>query len=185
MATVADLPIDEAPGVVASPARIDAWLEIAKPGDRFVYATRLCLPINSAGRKRMLVLENRGLVCLTRPRSTLDATVFKYTATRTSKPTALTRPDRPVLTSDSAPLVDDEVAIVDALLPVLERFAQAGRPCPTDKQLAERARLSEEAVKLGLEAMAAANLIRVQGMAAPTYRRVTILRTGAITGIAA
>lgn len=175
---------DEAPGVVASPERIDAWMEIAKHGDVFTYATRLCLPVNSAGAKRMRQLEQLGIVLLTRPRSTLDPTVFNYRATRTAKPTAMTRPVRPVLVAPSAKLVDDEAAIVDALLPVLERFAQHARPCPTDKQLADKARLTEDAVKAGLEAMVAAHLIKVLGCAAPTYRRVVVVSTGAITGLA-
>jgi hypothetical protein len=175
---------DEAPGVVASPERIDAWIEVAKQGDVFTYATRLCLPVNSAGAKRMRQLEALSLVVLTRPRSTLDPTVFNYRAQRTGKVTPMTRPVRPVLVAPSAKLVDDEAAIVDALLPVLERFAQHARPCPTDKQLADKARLTEGAVKAGLEAMVAAHLIKVLGCAAPTYRRVVIVSTGAITGLA-
>lgn len=175
---------DEAPGVVASPERIEAWIEVAKQGDVFTYATRLCLPVNSAGAKRMRQLEALGLVVLTRPRSTLDPTVFNYRAQRTGKATPMTRPVRPVLVAPSAKLVDDEAVIVDALLPVLERFASHARPCPTDKQLADKARLTEEAVKVGLEAMVAAHLIKVLGCAAPTYRRVVILGTGAITGFA-
>ena len=175
---------DEAPGVVASPPRIAAWMEVAKPGDVFTYATRLCLPVNSAGAKRMRELAALDLVVLTRPRSTIDPTVFNYRAQRTSKPTPLTRPVRAVLTAPSAKLVDNEVAIVDSLLPVLERFAQHGRPCPTDKQLGDRARLSETEVKSALEAMVAAHLISVLGCAAPTYRRIVIVGSGAITGIA-
>jgi len=177
--------MDEAPGVVASPARIDAWMEVAKAGDVFLYATRACLPVGSAGAKRMRDLAARGLVVLTRPRSTLDPTVFNYRAHRTSTPTPLTRPCRPTLVVPSAPLVDAEAAIVDALLPVLQRFAQHGRPCPTDKQLAGKARLTEDAVKHGLTAMVAAHVIQIQGCAAPTYRRVLILSNGSMTGIAA
>lgn len=175
---------DEAPGVVLSPARIDAWMEVAKAGDVCLYATRACLPVNSAGAKHMRELANRKLVLLTQPRSKLDPTVFNYRATRTATPTAMTRPARPRLVAPSSALVDGEAAIVDALLPVLERFAQHGRPCPTDKQLASKAMLTEAAVKDGLEAMVAAHLIRVSGCAAPTYRRIVIVSTGAITGLA-
>lgn len=175
---------DEAPGVVASPMRIDAWMEVAQKGDVFLYATRSCLPVNSSGAKHMRELAGRGLVILTQPRSTLDPTVFNFRAQRTSKPTAMTRPGRPVLVAPSAKLVDDEAAIVDALLPVLQRFAERGRPCPTDKQLAERARLTEDEVKAGLDAMVVAHLIKVLGCAAPTNRRIVIVGSGAITGIA-
>jgi hypothetical protein len=175
---------DEAPGVVASPERIEAWIEVAKQGDVFTYATRLCLPVNSAGAKLMRQLEALGLVVLTRPRSTLDPTIFNYRAQRTGKATPMTRPVRPVLVAPSAKLVDDEAAIVDALLPVLERFARHGRPCPTDRQLADKTRLTEAEVKAGLEAMVAAHFIKVLGCAAPTNRRIFIVGSGAITGIA-
>ena len=174
---------DEAPGVVASPTRIDAWMEVAQKGDVFLYATRSCLPVNSAGAKHMRDLAGRGLVILTQPRSTLDPTVFNYRAQRTSQATAMTRPARSLLVAPSTALVDDEAMIVDALLPVLERFAAHGRPCPTDKQLAEKARLTEDEVKVGLAAMVVAHLIKVLGCAAPTYRRVVIVGSGAITGI--
>lgn len=177
--------MDEAPGVVASVERIDAWMETAKPGDRFLYATRSCLPIASKGAARMRDLAGRGLVLLTRPRCTLDPTLFSYQAHRTAKPTALARPMRPVLALASVSVCDGEARIIDALLPVLERFARHGRPCPTDKQLAAKARITEDEVKAGLEAMVAAHLIRVHGCAAPTYRRIAIVASGLLTGIAA
>jgi hypothetical protein len=177
--------VDEAPGVVATPAQIDAWMEVAKEGDRMLYATRACLPVGSRGAARMRDLGKRGLVQLTQARSTLDRTVFNYMATRTGAPSALTKPVRPVLGVPAVAIVDNEAAIVDALLPVLTRFAQHGRPCPTDRQLAVRADLTEAEVKAGLAAMSAAHLIRVQGCAAPTYRRVLIVATGQITGRAA
>lgn len=176
--------MDEAPGIVASPTRIDAWMETAKAGDTFLYATRACLPIGSAGAKRMRDLSDRGLVMLTRTRAPLDPTVFNYKAVRTSKPCALTKPARPKLCAVAGPVVPAEAASIDALLPVLTRFASRGRPCPTDKQLAERASLSADAVPDVLAAMIASNLIRVEGVSAPTYRRILILSTGAMTGFA-
>ena len=176
------LPPDEAPGVVASVERIDAWMAVARSGDRFVYATRLCLPVVSAGAKRMRDLAARDLVLLTRPRSAIDPSIFCYTATRSSKPTALTLPVRPRLV---APIVEAESAVVDALLPILDRAARFGRPCPTDRQLAERARLPVETIQAGLLALSAAGMIRIHAAPRPTIRRVTIVATGAQTGIAA
>lgn len=177
--------IDEFPGIVASVERIDAWIAVAKAGDRFVYASRMALPRVCAGAARMRVLAERKLVLLVRPRSTLDPTIFNYTAIRTAVPSALTRPVRDKLSVASAPLAHDEAAAVDALLPVLERFASKGRPCPTDKQLAERAGLSPDAIAPTLAAMVASHLIHVQGARPPTYRRIIILSSGAITGLAA
>ncbi len=176
--------MDEAPGIVASPARIDAWMETAKAGDTFLYATRAAIPVGSAGAKRMRDLAARGLVMLTQRRSTLDPTVFNYKATRTSKTCAMTKPERPTLRAVVDPVVPAEAASIDALLPVLSRFASRGRPCPTDKQLAERAGLPADVVPDVLAAMIASNLIRVEGVSAPTYRRILILSTGAMTGFA-
>lgn len=177
--------IDEFPGIVASVDRIDAWMALAKPGDRFVYATRMSLPRVSAGAARMRELAARDLVHLVRPRSTIDPTIFNYTAIRSSVPSALTRPERPKLGVPPALLTHDEAAAVDALLPILERFASKGRPCPTDKQLAERSGLSFAAIAPTLAAMVASHLIRIQGARGPTNRRILILSTGAITGLAA
>ncbi len=177
--------IDEAPNVVATPAMIDAWMERARPGDLFVYASRAYLPRGSAGGARMRQLADRGLVHLFQARSAVDPSIFNYRAVRTAKASALTRPVRPVLAAPAASVSIDEAAAIDALLPVIERFAAKGRPCPTDKQLGERCGLSADAIAPTLEAMVASHLIRIQGARAPTYRRILILSTGAITGFAA
>ena len=171
----------ELPGVVASVERIDAWMSIAKPGDRFVYASRAVLPIASAGAARMRALQERGLVRLYRPRCQLDRTIFNYMAERTSMRTPLTRPVRPVL---GARLIDAEAALIDALLPVIERAAQFKRPCPTNRQLAERSGLDAAQVDDALEALILGGLIRVHAAAPPTLRRIMIVATGAQTGFA-
>lgn len=177
--------IDETPGVIAEPDRIDAWMEVARTGDRFVYASRQFLPTGCRAGKHMRQLAERGLVTLSQARSTLNADFFNYVAQRTAKPTALTRPTRTMLALAEPALSQDEAAITDALLPVLSRFAHHGRPCPTDRQLAARAKLTPEQVRDGLVAMAAAHLIRIQKVSAPTQRRIIIVATGQITGIAA
>lgn len=177
--------IDEATNVVATPAMIDAWMERAQPGDRFVYASRAYLPRGSAGGSRMRELADRGLVHLFQARSSVDPSIFNYRAVRTAKASVLTRPARSTLTIPAASVSIDEAAAIDALLPVLERFASKGRPCPTDKQLAERCGLPADAIAPTLAAMVSALLIRIQGARAPTYRRILILSTGATTGLAA
>lgn len=177
--------IDEVPDFVASVDRIDAWMEVAEHGDRFVYASRITLPRKSSGIERMRVLASRNLVHLFQSRSKLDVRFFTFLAERSSVSSALTKPVRPRLVLTAATLPDNEAAAIDALLPVLERFAAKGRPCPTDKQLAERAGIAVDAVQPTLEAMTAAHLIRIEGARGPTNRRVLILSTGAITGLAA
>jgi hypothetical protein len=181
--------VDEAPGMIATVAQVDAWMEHAKAGDVFVYVTGTCLPMRSGGAKRMRELAERKLVDLSQKRLQPGGSIFNYRAQRTSTVTALTKPERPTLivpqVASPAGMIDGEVEIVDKLLPVLERFARSGRPCPTDKQLAARARLSSDQVKAGLQALAASHAIHIQGCAAPTMRRITILATGHKTGLAA
>ena len=181
--------VDEAPGMIATVAQVDAWMEHAKAGDVFVYVTGTCLPMRCDGAKRMRELAERGLVDLSQKRLQRGGSIINYRAQRTSTATALTKPERPKLIMPSTalcvPLVDGEIEIVDQLLPVLERFARSGRPCPTDKQLAARTRLSPDQVKVGLQALSAAHAIHIQGCAAPTMRRITILATGHKTGLAA
>ena len=73
----------------------------------------------------------------------------------------------------------------DRLLPHLERAAAFGRPCPTDKQLAQKAKIPVDFVAAGMLALRAAKVIAVHAAPAPTLRRVTILATGAQTGLSA
>ena len=174
--------VDEAPGVVADVNRIDAWMKAARAGDQFTYATRPFLPASSPGARRMRALEARGLVRLTQARTAPGVSMFYYRATRTSAPTALEKPARVQL---SAVVIDAEAALVDALLPVLERTARFGRPCPTDKQLAAKSGLAPAEIEAAMQALVLANLIRVHQAPRPTLRRVTIVATGAQTGLAA
>ena len=176
---------DEVSGLVAGVDRINAWMAVANPGDRFIYASRSGLPKASAGAARMRDLAGRKLVMLFQARSSLDPSRMNYIAVRTAVPDALAKPVRPRLALSSVPIAEDEAASIDALLPVLERFAAKGRPCPTDKQLAERAGIATAMVQPTLDAMVAAHLIRIEGARGPTNRRVLILSTGAITGLAA
>lgn len=174
--------VDEAPGVIADVGRIDAWMATARPGDQFTYATRAFLPASSPGARRMRDLDARGLVRLTQARCAPGVSMFYYRATRTSAPTALEKPARVQL---SAVVIDAEAALVDALLPVLERTARFGRPCPTDKQLAAKSGLAPAEIEAAMQALVLANLIRVHQAPRPTLRRVTIVATGAQTGLAA
>jgi hypothetical protein len=173
---------DEAPGVVASVERVNAWLEVARAGDRFVYATRAFLPVAAPGAARMRALSDRGLVMLVQPRSSDNPTLFCYTAVRTTVPSAAARPVRERL---SARVIDAEAALIDALLPVLERAARFGRPCPTDHQLAQKSGLAIAKIPEALDALVLAGLIRVFAAPRPTLRRVVIVGSGHQTGLVA
>jgi len=168
---------------VATPAGIDAWMESAQAGEVMIYARRAFVT-GSSGAARMRALADRGLVELSQRRCDLDPSLFQYRARRTSVPSAMTRPDRAKLVLELTPVMADEAAAIDALLPVLTRTAQYSRPCPTNKQLAELSGLALDVIKPALDAMVAARLILIAGVAAPTSRRVTILSNGWQTGFA-
>jgi hypothetical protein len=189
--------IDEAPGVVASPARLEAWARTARAGDRFVYATRCSLPPGSAGAACARMLAARELVNLARyrvcPEEFGDTGVFSYFAERTSRPwsdapAAVARPPRSVL---SAPRLVGEVdealewTAVDRVLPILSRAAQFRRPCPTNHRLAELAELDVATVEASIGALKSLHIISIAHVSPPTYRLVTIVATAARTGLAA
>jgi len=171
--------VDEAPGVVASAAQINQWAENAKAGDRFVYASRSSLlPRGSEGGRTARDLLDRGLVRHEQRR--IAAGSINYAVIRTSKPWEVARPTRRERTG---PAISGEAAAVDALFPILVRFARFNRPCPTDAQLAGRAGVTLDVVKPALAAMQIANMIRIKGVKAPTLRIVEICGTGHITGM--
>ncbi|WP_210357630.1 hypothetical protein [Sphingomonas beigongshangi] len=174
--------VDEAVQVVAEPEQLFAWAKDAKPGDRFVYATRMVLPAKSAGGRAARNLYERGLVQLCQ-RRVAGTSLRNYEAQRTKR--AWPGLD-PVVRTSSGDFVnlDDETGAANALLPVLARAAQFGRPCPTDRQLATSARVRLETVKPGLDVLRAINAIRIKGVKAPTCRIVTIVGTGHSTGYA-
>jgi len=112
---------DEAPGIVASPDRVTAWMLVAKAGDQFVYATRVRLPVGSKGAAAMRDLSDRGLVRLFQ-RPIKGGGMSNYVAERSSKPLPVA--PEPVRYE---PFVDDEATVIDALLPILRRAATCRR----------------------------------------------------------
>ena len=180
--------IDEAPGVVARPAALEAWARTARAGDRFVYATRCSLPPGSAGAACARLLAARELVYLARFRVQDGSGEFSYFAERSSKVWSEGAPaaTRVVLTAGEVEIDGAlEVLACDTVLPVLTRSAQFRRPCPTDVALVERTGLSIETVKACVAALRGLKLIHVTAAPPPTNRRVTVLATGFQTGLAA
>ena len=169
--------IDEFPGTVATVEMIDHWLSYAKPGEQLVYATRCWLPAKSAGAAHLRALAAQGLVHL-KQRPIAGRAERNYVAERSSrrKPLALAA-------QSEQREANDDVTAMNALLPLLARAARFERPCPTDRKLAERARLTVEQVAHALDSLKTAGVIRVEGVKAPTLRQVTIVATGHRTGM--
>lgn len=170
---------DEVPGVVASAARINGWAEIAKPGDRFVYAARSSmLPRGSEGGRAARDLIERGVVRHEQKR--VGPNVITYSLIRTGRPWSTSRVERPV---PQVATVTSESAAIDALYRVLLRHARFGRPCPTDAKLAVTAKIDLASVQPALAAMVETGLIKIKGVKAPTLRIISIVTTGHATGI--
>ena len=176
---------------IADVAEVGRWLAAAKQGDRLHYATRAYLPAGAPGPTELRRLESAGLVLLFQKRSDLLIGEFCYFAQRTgvelghepAVAVAKVAPYHATLSPREADGGDYQAG--DLLLPILTRAAEFGRPCPTDKQLAERAKISVYSVADGLLALRASKAIAIHAAPAPTLRRVTILATGAQTGLAA
>ena len=173
----------EAKGVIASIDQIETWLAIAKAGDRFLYATRPCLPAGSQGALRMRTLAEQGLVYLVKKRSDLLRGEWCYYAERSTKSARDIRPLREP--RHDVRTTPDDVSAINVLLPILKKAARFGRPCPTDVQLAERAKLPREVIQPTIDAMRTMNIIRVLPAKAPTLRFVEIVETGHKTGLIA
>lgn len=177
---------DEAPGVVATPARLTAWAEAAGAGERFVYATRFALPPGSVGAACARKLEAQGLIHLVRQRVTDAAVGWNYIAERSSSPWPAAQPARRRLSPREPDVVAEvEQLAVDQLFPILSRAAQFARPCPTDKQMAARIGASAEQVHEAMGALRTLQLVVVHPAPPPTNRFVTIVTTGWRTGLAA
>lgn len=174
---------DEAPGVVAPPDRIAAWLLCAKPGDEFVYATRCGLPVASPGAKAARDAYAAGLVTLVQ-RPVQGQRERNYVARRTARALGIA-PLAERTPANDRPHVDSEIRTMNAVLDLLRRAAKFTRPCPTDFALARRAGVGREDVKRVMQLAQDMNLIRVQRAPAPTLRQVTIVGTGHRTGLVA
>ena len=175
--------------VTASVDDVNRWLAVAQHRDRFHYATRPYLPAGAPGPARLRALQEQGLVILFQQRSQLFHGEFCYYAQRTARalqdPVPAPKLDRAYAKLSPRQQDAGDYEAGDRLLPILTRAAEFGRPCPTDKQLAQKARIPVDLVASGLLALRSAKLIVVHAAPAPTLRRVTILATGAQTGLMA
>lgn len=171
---------DELPGVVASPARIAAWLADAAKGDEFVYATRCALPVACAGRRAAREASDAELVVLFQ-RRVPGREERNYVMRRTATPLP-TRGGGPATRTDRAH-VENEAEVQDRILALLTRAARFQRPCPTNSALARRAGVDLEQAKDAMTILKKSGLIRVEWAPAPTLRRVSIVGTGLKTGM--
>ncbi|MFZ3483892.1 hypothetical protein [Sphingomonas sp. 3-13AW] len=170
----------EAPGVVASPERLAAWLATAAKGDEFVYATRCALPVGCAAARVAREAFEAGLVTLFQ-RRLRDRPERNYVARRTASPLPVRGGG--VARAGEHVHVDNEAEVHDRVLVLLTRAARFQRPCPTNAAIARRAGITLNQAKGAVAILKKTGLIRVEWAPAPTLRRVTIVGTGLKTGM--
>ena len=170
-------------GIVARPDRIAAWMLVARPGDEFVYATRLrtaALPKDSAGAAKMRDLHAAGLVILfQRNAGDSEGQWRNYVARRTQA--AVPQPKTALA---KASTVGVGPAAVDAVLAILTKRALLGRPCPSETMLSSLTGLDGAVCAAVMRVLVEDGAIHVETAPAPTARFVTILATGQRTGVA-
>jgi hypothetical protein len=168
--SVAQPTVDEAPGVVASIERIDAWLSIATPGSEFLYATRATLPPGCKPAAYLRTLAAAGEIDLFQ-RCCAGGGLKNYVARRKAPeqkpeaPASSTRAERPERADD--------------VLAMLRTVARRGLPCPTDAAIARHLNLRRpsEAAAL-LSDLADVGEILLERVSRPYQRVVTIVATG-------
>lgn len=164
--------IDEAPGVVASVERIEAWLQVSTPGDEFVYATRLALPVASRGAAHLRALQDAGEVELFQ-RRTAEGT-FNYVARRRAVPAVAGLPQRP--RPVPAAMLSEEAS---RLLAMLRGVTRNGLPCPGNPLIARELGLARPSYVSELFGeLAETGHVAVEQIRRAPHRVVTLLATG-------
>jgi hypothetical protein len=153
---------------------VERWAESSKPGDRLVYARGVRL-IRTPGVEAITQLHDEGEVVLNWRRSAPG--IGEWLATRRARPVAPAFAQR--LSQPLPP--EGERDEEQRVLVVLRRLAAVRRPCPTNRHLAELAKLKDaDQAAYQLRKLISAKIIRVETM--PKGRVVTIVATGRKTG---
>lgn len=179
----------------ADVARMAAWLEDAAPGDEIVYATGPALGRDAAAGKLARSWADEGEVILLQRRVTHGkGRTLEYVARRREPPVrpragkrgtgaesvrALrVKRARPQLCTAA----DLDGTVEGRVLALLVRFAGAGAPCPSNREIAVMLALnSRDAAQYAINKLMRADLIRVTHSCRIHGRQVTITASGAST----
>lgn len=165
---------------VASAEALTRWAMRAAPGMRCIYARAACLPRGAAGAVQARALHAAGVLAQLHLRGHGAAAggrdrLFDYVACRSDL--AMVRAVAP-MRADALPW--DQRLVLDALA----MAADAGAPCPSNAALAAALGLSGRAlVSAIVTRLRDGGLIRIAAVPAAPWRRVTIMETGAATGL--
>ena len=151
--------------------KVEEWLKGAAPGERIVYAGGNRL-VRTPGVEAMTQAADEGEVILNwRPGPNR---IGEWLATRRATPVKVPATER----LKSPKLLDDEDSEHGRVLKLLKRVALGERPCPSNREIAQMARLnSPDQAAYQLRKLIMAKAIRVD-TDTHGYRVVTILGTG-------
>jgi hypothetical protein len=163
-----------APAITAD--AVNGWAAEAKPGETFIYHSGAFLVQSLASVAAARALVARGEALFIQRRT--GPGQFDYMIQK--RRNAEGRPISCASVEERAPgtTVDEEV---EQLMAVLRRLASFGKPCPTNRQLAELAMLKDaESARYRLTQLSIAGRIKVE-MPPQGVRVITIVSSGRST----
>jgi hypothetical protein len=159
---------------VAAPDLLNAWLTYAERGDRAVYARTRRIDRGDATAELARALAGKGLITLQQQRH--GASLYDYIARRTHLSVIAAAPPAPREES----LAPDLRLVLDHL----SRLADQGAPCSSNRGIARACGLRDaEAARYRLRQLRGAGAIIVAPVPVEPGRVVTIVETGARTGL--
>jgi len=183
-------------GGIASAEQILGWAMNAVPGDICIYGRATMLPPGHAGARQVRALASEGLVSMLAQVRQPDGR-FAYRALRlrgvapahgaaghTLTPAAGRSPGSPSPTEGRGGSDDEAASEMRLVMVVLRGAARAGRPCPSNAEIARRCGLKDaDRARYRIRQLRDAALIRVETVAAEPRRVVTIVNSGKRTGV--
>lgn len=157
-----------------APADLDAWIDAARPGEWTVFAEGASIPRALPVWPHSVALVGDGLITVTH-RPVDGRTWWEFVATRRSNAPVEAQPAAVVASSD-----DDDPA--ERVFRLLKRYANFGRACPSNAELARSATLENAAAASWcVRKLRDLGRIRIDDMGPMKPRVVTIVATGKST----
>jgi len=180
-----------AAGGIASAEQVLSWAMNAVPGDICIYGRATMLPPGHAGARRVRELAAEGLASMLAQVRQPDGR-FAYRALRLrgvapdlgEQTLTLRRQGGSSLSAEGERGDDEAASEMRLVMVVLRGAARAGRPCPSNAEIARRCGLKDaDRARYRIRQLRDAALIRVETVAAEPRRVVTIVNSGKRTGV--
>ncbi|MDH7640542.1 hypothetical protein [Sphingomonas oryzagri] len=161
-----------------TPAEVDQWVDAAAVGESAVYAWGKEFPRSAPGVVRAKIKHSEGLITFTS--RTSDGRREYVMQRLASRQRAAVKAMSAAAAHDAEPVSPEAVIYLR-----LRRAAAAKRPCPSNATLAAAAGLADaRAASYVISKLRAAKRIGIEFVGPKHRRRITILSSGARTGMA-